>query len=64
MNGNPPNVLVIACVANIIPTFRLVGVAPDAQILSFKVFSDVWRSMLFSTLINARLTSYVESLGY
>lgn len=33
--------LPIDLVANIIPTFRLVGVAPEAQILSFKVFADV-----------------------
>lgn len=40
--------LLILSVANIILICRLVGVAPDAQILSFKVFADVRPSMLSS----------------
>lgn len=46
MNGNHPIVLLIIFMANTIPAYRLVGVAPDAQILSFKVFSDVRSYML------------------
>lgn len=64
MNGNPPTYTSYASVANIIPGFRLVGVAPDAQVLSFKVFADVNPSLLSCAEINILLTSRLEPLGH
>lgn len=54
----------IALIADIISTFRLVGVAPDAQVLSFKVFADVKPSLPSSAEISILLTSRLESPGH